>query len=164
MSGRLCPNRHVARLPKITGGDPNEFKLAAGERLCWLATRVASESPTPKSVDSSPYPFLSFKLSINTLDVHSMDRKVNGYLASPPTPASYYYSDAEIHPPAPEDVAAKLRGVHGSLPKAADRVADLIAQEATDRRQMIGGVDNFWLLLSDITDFNPVRVNVKTRS
>ena len=90
-----------------------------------------------------------------------MDRKVNGYLASPPTPASYYYSDAEIHPPAPEDVAEKLRGVHGNLPKAADRVADLIAQEATDRRQMIGGVDNFWLLLSDITDFNPVGLRVK---
>ena len=85
---------------------------------------------------------------------------MNGYLASPPTPASYYYSDAEIHPPAPEDVAEKLRGVHGSLPKAADRVADLIAQEATDRRQMIGGVDNFWLLLSDITDFNPVGVEL----
>lgn len=72
-----------------------------------------------------------------------MDQKVNGYLTSPSTPASYYYSDGEIHPPAPEDVAERLRRA-GSLPKAADRVADLIAQEATDRRQMIGGVDNFF--------------------
>ena len=30
--------------------------------------------------------------------------------------------------------------------------------------QMIGGVDNFWLLLSDITDFNPVGAKVQTRS
>ncbi|KAI1785169.1 wax ester synthase-like acyl-CoA acyltransferase domain-containing protein [Ganoderma leucocontextum] len=88
-----------------------------------------------------------------------MDRKVNGHHTSPSTPASYYYSDGEIHAPAPEDVAEKLRRV-GSLPTAADRVADLIAQEATDRRQMIGGVDNFWLLLSDITDFNPACTSV----
>ena len=93
-----------------------------------------------------------------------MDRKVNGFYTAPSTPASFYYSDAEIHPPAPEDVAERLARA-GSLPKAADRVADLIAQEATDRRQMIGGVDNFWLLLSDITDFNPVRVfNFANRS
>ena len=97
----------------------------------------------------------------NTSD---MDRKVNGFYTAPSTPASFYYSDAEIHPPAPEDVAERLARA-GSLPKAADRVADLIAQEATDRRQMIGGVDNFWLLLSDITDFNPVRVfNFANRS
>ncbi|PIL25474.1 hypothetical protein GSI_13364 [Ganoderma sinense ZZ0214-1] len=90
-----------------------------------------------------------------------MDRKVNGYLASPSTstPASYYYSDGEAHTPAPEDVAEKLRRA-GSLPKTADSLADLIVQEVTDRRQMIGGVDNFWLLLSDITDFNPVCMSI----
>ncbi|TBU30100.1 wax ester synthase-like acyl-CoA acyltransferase domain-containing protein [Dichomitus squalens] len=84
-------------------------------------------------------------------------RILNGHVhvASPGTPASYYYDDGDVQPPAPEDVDAKLNRV-GSVGEVADCVADFIAQEATERRQMIGGVDNFWLLLSDITDFNPV--------
>lgn len=75
---------------------------------------------------------------------------------SPDTPVSYYY-DEDLHPPAPElhEVSEKLRRV-GSLGEAAGRVANALAQEANERRNMIGGVDNFWLQLSDLTDFNPV--------
>ena len=91
------------------------------------------------------------------MDLHR--RRLNGHAASPDTPASYYYDDGDVQPPAPEDVDAKLKRV-GSVGEVADRVADMIAQEATERRQMIGGVDNFWLLLSDITDFNQVCVCV----
>ena len=95
------------------------------------------------------------------MDLHR--RRLNGHAASPDTPASYYYDDGDVQPPAPEDVDAKLKRV-GSVGEVADRVADMIAQEATERRQMIGGVDNFWLLLSDITDFNPVRMCLRSAS
>ena len=87
--------------------------------------------------------------------MHRRTLAVNGHPVSPDTPASYYYGEDDNQPPAPEDVEQKLKRI-GSFGEAAERVAGLVSQEAADRRQMIGGVDNFWLQLSDITDFNPV--------
>ena len=81
---------------------------------------------------------------------------VNGHAATPDTPASYYYGeDADMQPPALEEVGERLKRV-GSIGEAAHRIADFVAHEATERKQMIGGIDNFWLMLQDVTDFNPV--------
>ncbi|KAI0741746.1 wax ester synthase-like acyl-CoA acyltransferase domain-containing protein [Daedaleopsis nitida] len=91
--------------------------------------------------------------------MHEHHTAVNGHVSSPDTPASYYYGEDSNLPPAPEDVERKLNRV-GSFGEVAQRVAHLISQEATERRQIIGGVDNFWLLLSDITDFNPACTSV----
>ncbi len=90
--------------------------------------------------------------------MQAQKRTLNGHAATPDTPASYYYGeDADMQPPAPEDVVDKLKRI-GSVGEAAHRIADLVAREATERKQMIGGVDNFWLMLQDTTDFNPVRL------
>ncbi|KAI0703948.1 wax ester synthase-like acyl-CoA acyltransferase domain-containing protein [Earliella scabrosa] len=91
--------------------------------------------------------------------MHRRTLAVNGHPVSPDTPASYYYGEDDNQPPAPEDVEQKLKRI-GSFGEAAERVAGLVSQEAADRRQMIGGVDNFWLQLADITDFNPACTSV----
>ncbi|RDX40998.1 hypothetical protein OH76DRAFT_1412509 [Lentinus brumalis] len=92
--------------------------------------------------------------------MQAQKRTLNGHAATPDTPASYYYGeDADMQPPAPEDVVDKLKRI-GSVGEAAHRIADLVAREATERKQMIGGVDNFWLMLQDTTDFNPACTSV----
>ncbi|KAH9926280.1 wax ester synthase-like acyl-CoA acyltransferase domain-containing protein [Epithele typhae] len=81
--------------------------------------------------------------------------------ASPPTaidtPASYYYGDdATRLPPIPEDLEEHLRA-KGVRRSALGQVADAVEDEFDHRRRTMGGVDQFWLVLSDVTDFNPVR-------
>ncbi|CDO68178.1 hypothetical protein BN946_scf184938.g30 [Trametes cinnabarina] len=89
-----------------------------------------------------------------------MSAKPNGYLhvndaeRSPDTPASYYYGEDDLHPPEPEEIEEKLRTV-GSVGAVAARVVDRVAREAQERREMIGGVDHLWIMLQDVTDFNP---------
>lgn len=90
----------------------------------------------------------------------TMAVKPNGHLhvpeGSPDTPASYYYGEDDIHPPIPEEIDDKLRKIAGPYSDVASRVTDLVTREAAERKQMIGGVDHMWVMLSDVTDFNPV--------
>ncbi|OSD00141.1 hypothetical protein PYCCODRAFT_1437698 [Trametes coccinea BRFM310] len=97
-----------------------------------------------------------------------MPGKANGHLhlteadqMSPDTPASYYYGEGDVHPPVPEEIEEKLRKV-GSVGDVAASVVDRIAQEAHARREMIGGVDHLWIMLQDVTDFNPACTTVFT--
>ncbi|KAI0644284.1 wax ester synthase-like acyl-CoA acyltransferase domain-containing protein [Trametes meyenii] len=94
-----------------------------------------------------------------------MTVKLNGHLhlhdKSPDTPASYYYGEGDVHPPVPEEIEEKLLKV-STVGEAAARVVDSIAQEAAERRQMMGGVDHMWIMLSDTTDFNPACTSVFT--
>ena len=106
---------------------------------------------------SSPPSLLRVWSSVRIM--HRQTLAVNGHVGSPDTPASYYYGEDDFRPLAPEDVEQKLKRI-GSFGEAAERVANIVSKEATQRRQMIGGVDNFWLLLSDLTNFNPVRPQV----
>ncbi|KAI0766896.1 wax ester synthase-like acyl-CoA acyltransferase domain-containing protein [Trametes elegans] len=94
-----------------------------------------------------------------------MPHKVNGHLhvqdGSPETPASYYYDEGDVRPPVPEDIEEKLRNV-GTVGQTTARVVDRLAHEAVERKQMIGGVDHMWIMLSDITDFNPACTSIFT--
>ncbi|KAI0628224.1 wax ester synthase-like acyl-CoA acyltransferase domain-containing protein [Trametes polyzona] len=91
--------------------------------------------------------------------------KPNGHLripdASPDTPASYYYGEGDIQPPVPEEIEQKLRKVGGVNDLVSD-LANRIQREVAERKQAIGGVDHMWVMLSDITDFNPACTSVVT--
>ncbi|KAI0819567.1 wax ester synthase-like acyl-CoA acyltransferase domain-containing protein [Trametes gibbosa] len=93
--------------------------------------------------------------------------KQNGHLSlvapegSPDTPASYYYDEGDARPPAPEDIADKLRR-SGRQDGAAARLARIVRSEVTERQQAIGGVDHAWVMLSDATGFNPACTSVFT--
>ncbi|KAI0372646.1 hypothetical protein BV20DRAFT_1034364 [Pilatotrama ljubarskyi] len=94
-----------------------------------------------------------------------MSLKPNGHPhvseSSPETPASYYYGEDDIHPPVPEAIEERLRRV-GAVGEVAAHVVDSLAHEAVERKQMIGGVDHLWIMLSETTDFNPACTSVFT--
>ena len=96
------------------------------------------------------------------IPVYKKEVKGHMHAGSPATPVSYYYGDEDaMRPPAPEDVEAKLKREQKTT---VGRLADAISQEVEDRRRMIGGVDNFWLQLSDVANFNPVGVGGPRRT
>ena len=142
--------------------------LAAGASrrfyLNFICEAVHVDVPVPRVLEARlPPPPLVFRSRSQTLLLRSSEgprtmlptykRDLNGHAPSPETPASYYYGDEDFRPPAPEDVSEKLKQAQKTT---VGRVADLISHEVEGRRNMIGGIDNFWLLLQDITDFNPV--------
>ena len=120
------------------------FRVARSQALLPSRTTVQLPAHIATSAASKPLSFM----------IPAYKKEMNGHAASPGTPSSFYYGDEDIRPPAPEDVEEKLKRAQKT---AVGHVADLISQEVEERRRMIGGIDNFWLMLSDITDFNPVR-------
>ncbi|KAI8974568.1 wax ester synthase-like acyl-CoA acyltransferase domain-containing protein [Trametes punicea] len=94
-----------------------------------------------------------------------MSHQPNGHLlipeGSPDTPASYYYDEGDISPLVPEEIVHKLREIDrtGGI---TSRIVDGIAQEVRERREMIGGIDHLWIMLQNVTDFNPVCTLVST--
>lgn len=81
------------------------------------------------------------------------------------TPAIDLLQDGEpeVEPNVEEELQRKLAdqeragGVMGWLATKLLSAGDWIEREVDERRQMIGGIDNLWLLLTDAVDFNPVR-------
>lgn len=77
-----------------------------------------------------------------------------------------YDLDADGQPQIPLNVSQKLQGslselgrnggITGWIADTFLSAGDWVERELEERRQMIGGIDNLWLLLTNTADFNPV--------
>lgn len=56
------------------------------------------------------------------------------------------------------DINSRREGILAWISKRLTNVGDWLKEEMDQRKQMIGGIDNMWLLLADATgsEFNPV--------